>query len=118
MDAAGARALARRIEEQQASEERDTLTTRAAAPAVAKPSSPAARRKTPPPAISSSHDSSHSVPPARDKSEGRRDIRRYTTDVRREDTGEGPTVTTTIRCHSLVDGHWESRIVEVRVESV
>jgi hypothetical protein len=114
MDAAGARALARRIEEQRAREERHAPTT--AAPA--QPSFAAAPRMTGPPADSLGGESAYSVRPARHKSAGGRDIRRYTTDVRREDTGEGPTLISTIRCHSLVDGRWQSRVVEVRIESV
>jgi hypothetical protein len=118
MDAAGARALARRIADQQARGDEDAQTTPAVpAQEPAQPSFAEAPRTTPPPAVSRGGDSA-SVRPAGQMSQGGRDVRRYTTEVRREDSGEGPTVITTIRCHSLVDGHWQSRVVEVRAESV
>jgi hypothetical protein len=114
MDAAGARALAQRIEEQRAREEEEALTT--AAPAQL--SFAAAPRMARPPAVSISSESAHSVSPAGHPSERRRDIRRYTTDVRQEDKGDGPILVTTIRRHSLVDGRWQSRVVEVRIDPV
>ena len=103
MDAAGARALARRIEEQRAldEEEQRALEEKRGLPQAA----PA-----PPPAVTTTPAGSPLA------SQGRRDVRRYTREVRREDVGEGPTVITTVRCHSLVDGRWQSRVVDVRVE--
>jgi hypothetical protein len=124
MDAAGARALARRIEEQQAREERDVREESAAPTIPAHPPAPEqvsfapAARKTRPPAASLGAESTHSVRPGTPKSPRRPDIRRYTTEVRRADKPEGPTVVTTIRCHSLVDGRWQSRVVDVRFESL
>jgi len=118
MDAAGARALARRIAEQQAHGEEDAQTTPAVPAQAPAQLSFEAPRMTPPAGVSDGGDSAYSVRPAKQMSQGGPDIRRYTTDVRREDGGEGPTVITTIRCHSLVDGRWQSRVVEVRAESV
>ncbi len=105
MDAAGARALARRIEEQRAlEEEQRALEEKRGLP------QPAPASLGPPPTVSTMPAGSPLG------SQGHRDVRRYTREVRREDVGEGPTVVTTVRCHSLVDGRWQSRVVDVRVE--
>jgi hypothetical protein len=46
---------------------------------------------------------------------GIRDLRMYTTDVRIEDVDGRPTAVTVVRCRRVVDGQWETRVVEVDV---
>jgi hypothetical protein len=46
---------------------------------------------------------------------GARDLRMYTTDVHMEDVDGRPTAVTVVRCRRVVDGHWETRVVEVDV---
>jgi hypothetical protein len=40
----------------------------------------------------------------------------YSREWRREEIDGRPRVVTTIRCLALVDGEWQSRVVDVRVE--
>jgi hypothetical protein len=121
MDAAGARALARRIEEQQArNATRDSILPPAPQPVRSDPvtltptqgASVAARLDQPP---------VHEVEIARPRASQpgrRRDIRMYSRTVAYETVDGRPAVVTTVRCRALVDGEWQSRIVEVQVEPV
>ena len=47
---------------------------------------------------------------------GNRDIRMYSREWTREEIDGQVKVVTTVRCLALVDGEWQSRIVDVRVD--
>jgi hypothetical protein len=122
MDPAGARALARRIEEHQAllreqaaEAERSTArspVTATYAPVRAWPApahAPAA--KTAPPDVEIVR------LPARPAAE-ERDVRMYMREVRRERVDGREAVVTTIRCRTLHEGRWQSRVVDVIVDQL
>jgi hypothetical protein len=115
MDVAGARALARRIEEQQARRAAQEDERRAPAvtytPISGEPPPPAQAR-----VVTTSRSDVEIVHvPARSQADGR-DVRMYTRHVRRGIVDGREAVVTTIRCQALVDGRWESRVVEVIVD--
>ena len=112
MDAAGARALAERIEAQRTLDAEKALRSRVPAKSI-----PPAPFEATAPALSLEGLVTVVRRAERAASGIRRDIRRYTRDVRHEDVGEEPAVVTTVLCHALVEGRWQSRVVDVRVES-
>jgi hypothetical protein len=130
MDPAGARALAKRIEEQrqleaEARRERvDTTDSHAPPPDGDAGSEPAptvlftpvaprpVKRAEPAPPQSSQIEIARAPAHAAPK----RDVRMYSREWRREEVDGRQRVVTTIRCLALVDGEWQSRVVDIRVE--
>jgi hypothetical protein len=117
MDAEGARALARRIEEQKARDAALAKSARAEAAAF-----PAVDLTSPPRTSASAPDAEDDPEtqaevarrPRRAPPSG--DIRMYSRDVQEVTIDGQPAVVTTVRCQALVNGEWRSRIVDVQVE--
>ena len=120
MDAAGARALARRIEEQKQREAaRDPVASSTAE--VASPVRPSLTPPELPPGAPGRERQARErqveiAPAGRGAPEGRRDIRMYSRTVEREIIDGQPALVTTVHCLALVDGEWHSRVVDVQVE--
>lgn len=129
MDAAGARALARRIAEQQRRDSEaedgladapeppaDTGEKRETGPSVIFTPFPSQQSPRPPKAPSSTMGTNVEIARARAAATPNSDVRIYSRERRREEV-EGRTRTVTIvRCLALVEGEWQSRIVDVRVD--
>jgi hypothetical protein len=93
MDVAGARALANRIAEHRA-RRRGTAEERSSGPQTS---------------------AAADVRDVEPETAAARDLRIYTADVRLADVDGRPTPVTVVRCRRVVDGHWETRVVEVDV---
>jgi hypothetical protein len=116
MDAEGARALARRIEEQKARDAELARSARAEAGALrAVDLTSPPRTSAAPPDGEGDHETEAEVARRPRRAPGG-DIRRYSRDVQEVTIDGQPAVVTTVRCQALVDGEWRSRIVDVRVE--
>ena len=127
MDPAGARALARRIEEQRRREAEAQREGDAADPHTPEPprspdeASPTVLFTPVPPRRT---ERTAKEPPgaparveiARPPAPRNRDVRMYSREWRREEIDGRQRVVTTIRCLALVEGEWQSRIIDVRVE--
>lgn len=111
MDAAGARALARRIEEEQA-----RVAEAASWPSPMRVTVEPAPRDRPSARVEATSSPNVRVeivrlrrrPAAED-----RDLRLYTRDVRSEEVDGRVTAVARVRCQTLVAGRWESRILRV-----
>lgn len=114
MDAAGARALAQRIQEEQARiAERESAARSSVEVAFTPPPGPTAARQER--RRASSEGVEIAQLPARQAAD-RRDIRLFTKDVSPADVDGRQTRVAVTRCRALVNGRWVSRIVEVEVE--
>jgi hypothetical protein len=114
VDAEGARALAQRILAQQALDEAAAAAEPRSAPAgrAAPAVAPAASFREPRPAAVTSPDG-HVVYVRPGRRTVRGDIRMFSREIRRELVDGCDTEVTIVRCRGLVDGVWESRIVNV-----
>jgi hypothetical protein len=119
MDAAGARALARRIEEQRQREAaRDPVVPppTEVAPPVRLSFTPPELPPAAPRRERQARERQVEIAPAGRGAEAKRDIRMYSRTVEREIIDGQPAFVTTVHCLALVDGEWHSRVVDVQVE--